>query len=96
MSVFMTAGEKQNIRDRRALRRTKRVRERETMTPEEIDRRMVATILKTADEGRAVSFDDFSRQNIPRAAIQARFKICLARAEEKNSRVRHMMSAEAM
>lgn len=96
MSVYPTAGEKQAIRDQRGLRRSRRIREREAMTPAQIEDAMVREILAAARQGRPITVADFLRANLPYSEVLARFDACFARAEAQEPRVRSMMSTETL
>ena len=88
MSFTMTSGQRIAARDRAALRRTRRARERASLSSEEIDRRIEAAILEAAIARGTVSEADLVRANIPRAAItQARFTRCFDSARARDSAV---------
>lgn len=75
--------ERMLARDRASLARFHRERERETMSDEEIDRRMVKAIISAALASGNVTAADFERGNIRAAAVtKARFDRCFARARE--------------
>jgi len=88
MSFAMTSGQRITARDRAALRRARRTRERASLSNEEIDRRIEAAILEAAIARGTVSEADLVRANIPRAAItQARFIRCFDSARARDPAV---------
>jgi hypothetical protein len=78
-------------RDRADLRRIRRHRERESMTDDEIDRRMVKAIIAAAPNGE-LSARDFQRVNIPTAETTnaARIKRCFVIALAKDPAVANL------
>jgi hypothetical protein len=85
MSAAMTRGQRIAARDRAWLRRTRSARERSSLSPEEIDRRIENAILEAAISRGTVSEADLVRANIPRAAItEARFTRCFDSARARD------------
>jgi hypothetical protein len=73
-----THGQRVAARDRASLRRARRTRERMSLSPQEVDRRIENAIIEAVVARGTVSEADLVRANIPRAAItEARFTRCL-------------------
>lgn len=87
----LSAGERQNNRDCAEGRKQARVREQETMSPEAIDENLIKAIIDAVVRNGAVTRQDLLATNVPPAAVDARFKHCMAIAEEREPRLRHMM-----
>lgn len=90
-----TKADLQLHQDRKDLKKTRMKREQLAMTPEEIDELLVKTILEYVVANGSVTKRDLLSTNVPPAAIEARFKHCLAIAEEREPRLRHMRSEVA-
>lgn len=90
MPRFYNNTERATDRLVRSMRRDRLKRERETMSADEIDRRITAAILKSMDETGAVDRTYIVATNVPQDQIQRRFKACMAVAEEREPRLRHM------
>lgn len=84
-----------HVQDRKDLRKSRMKREQLAMTPEEIDDLLVKTIIEYMVGNGSVTKRDLLSTNVPPAAIEARFKHCLAVAEEREPRLRHMRSQAA-
>lgn len=66
-------------------------RERETMTPDEIDQRVIEAIVESMTARGTVSIDDIRRKNILPSMITAeRFKRLLERAKEQHPEIEHI------
>jgi hypothetical protein len=82
---MISQGQRGAARDRAALRRAHRARERCALSADEIDTRIEHAILEAAIARGAVTEADLLRANVPRAAItETRFTRCfdLARARD--------------
>lgn len=93
--IQITAGERQNNRDRAQGRRDARIREQATMSTEEVDERLTTAIIEAVEKRGAVTRQDLLATNVPPASIEARFKHCMALAEDREPRLRHMMREAA-
>lgn len=79
--VHLTHSQRMVDRLGREHRRRSRQQERDNMTDEEIERRMCKIIRAKLELGEEISFDDFSRDNIPRDKIKPFFQKYLKRVQ---------------
>lgn len=92
---WLTARPRQGLRDRAQGRKDTRAREQATMTPEEIDARLVKAILEAAEKRGAVTRQDLLLTNVPPASIDARFDHCMAAAKKREPRLHKMLGPSA-
>ena len=88
---------KRNIfkQDRIDLRKGRMARAQAAMMPEEADELLVKAIVENMVANGSVTKQDLLRTNVRPDIIEARFKHCLAIAEEREPSLRAMISAAA-
>lgn len=87
----LTNGQRQNAKDHTQGHLDRLANERESLTPAEIDERLIKAIVTAIIERGIVTAEDLRLANVPAEAIKRRAKACFALACEREPRLRHML-----
>lgn len=88
---LLTEGQKQTARDHTKGHLDRLASERESLTPDEIDERLIRAIIAAIIDRGVFTAEDLRLANVPAEAGRRRLKACFALAEEREPRIRHML-----
>jgi hypothetical protein len=94
VSGHLTYGQRIAARDRAALRRARRNRDKDILSSGEIDLRIESAIIEAVIARGTVTEADLFRANVPRAAItEGRFTRCFDAARQRDPAIGRVESA---